>query len=106
MINLAKSAILAAAAAASTLSLAACQQKPDAGDAAKAAADAAQTPAAAPQATPDTTVGEGEAEGPLGVGDDDRAHGPRAGMERAREAREHGMGMAPAPGPAEGKPNP
>lgn len=86
--------------------LAACQPKADSGDAAKAAADASQTPTVATPAPTSPAVGEGEGESERGpAGGDDGVHGPRAGMEMGREARERGMGMAPnATPPAEKAP--
>ncbi|WP_293678860.1 hypothetical protein [uncultured Phenylobacterium sp.] len=83
--------------------LAACQ-KTDAGATPKAAADVSQTAPAAPSAPANATEGESE-QGP-GAGADDRAHGPRAGMEMGREARERGMGMAPKAAPPAEKPAP
>lgn len=102
MTKLEKSIAHIALAAAFALSLAACEKKPDTGKASQAVSSATQN------AVPAATAGEGESEtraGPPGVGDDGIPHGPRAGMERGREAREHGMGMAPQPPPAD-KPTP
>lgn len=91
MIKLEKTIGGVAALVALTL-LAACQPKTDSGD----AADASQTPIATTPATTSRAVGarEGESERLPGAGDDG-AHGPRAGMEMGRAARERGMGMAP-----------
>lgn len=97
-----------AAAVAIVALLAACQPKTDVADKPTAAADASQAvaPAAAPTAA---TAPAGESEGQTEAAtsaDDDRTHGPRAGMGMGREAREHGMGMAPNPPPPAGKATP
>lgn len=98
MIDLEKSIAHVAIATALALSLAACEQKPATEKASISTSNAAQD--AAPAAANATSGGEGESETQVGLPgktDDDHPYGPRAGMERGREAREHGMGMAPSP---------
>lgn len=99
MNNLEKSIAHVAVATALALSLAACERKPATEKASIATSSTAQV-AARPAANA-TSGGEGELEaqaGPPGKTDDDHPYGPRAGagMERGREAREHGMGFAPS----------
>lgn len=84
------------------LSLAGCEQKPDPDKASAVAAD----PAAAPAATTPAATAQGEDEGESEARGPEAGHpyGPQAGMERGREAREHGMRMAPDPAAAADKP--
>lgn len=98
MIKLHRTIHGAAALAAITL-LAACQEKTNPSD--TSAADVAQSTPATPPAAPTTTAaGEDQDERTPGVGvGDDGLHGPGAGMEMGREARERGMGMAPSSTP-------
>jgi len=99
MIRLQRFILPIAISAALGLSLAACDRKPEEPKAPQAGDP---SPAAAAPATP-TASGETESEADPGP-DGGLPYGPRAGMERGREGREHGMRMAPDPTAPAAKP--